>query len=71
MQLGDLSSAPAILALGGTLLTAALLVRRVRGAILIGLVATAFAGGMTGYIQFGEILSLPPSLAPTLLKMGI
>ena len=71
VQLGDLSSAPAILALGGTLLTAALLVRRVRGAILIGLVTTALAGGMTGYIQFGEILSLPPSLAPTLLKMDI
>ena len=71
VQLGDLSSAPPLLALGGTLLTAALLVRRVRGAILIGLVATALAGGMAGYIQFGEVLSLPPSLAPTFLQMDI
>ena len=71
VQLGDLSSAPPLLALGGTLVTAALLVRRVRGAILIGLVATALAGGMAGYIRFGEILSLPPSLEPTFLKMDI
>jgi AGZA family xanthine/uracil permease-like MFS transporter len=48
-----------------------LLVRRVRGAILIGLVGTTAAGWMLGHVRFDRVLSAPPSLAPTFLKMDL
>lgn len=71
VRLGDLASAPPLLALGGTLVTAMLLVRRVKGAILIGLVATTAAGWMAGHVAFDRLLSTPPSLAPTFLRMDL
>lgn len=71
VRLGDLGSAPPVLALAGTLVTAVLLVRKVRGAILIGLVLTAAAGYGLGYIPVTKVVSAPASLAPTLLKMDL
>ena len=71
VRLGNLGTAPPILALAGTLLTAVLLVRRVRGAILIGLAATTTAGWALGYVTFDKFLALPPSLAPTLFKLDL
>ena len=71
VRLGNLWTAPPILALAGTFVTAVLLVRRVKGAILIGLVATTAAGWALGYVHFDRVLSLPPSLAPTFLRMDL
>jgi len=71
VRLGDLGTAPPLLALGGTLLTAALLVRKVRGAILIGLAGTSLAAWALGHVQFGSLVSAPPSLAPTFLAMDL
>ena len=71
VQLGHLGSAPPLLALGGTFLTAILMVRRVRGAILIGLLATTAAGWALGYAHFSRVLASPPSLAPTFLRMDL
>jgi AGZA family xanthine/uracil permease-like MFS transporter len=71
VKLGDLSAAPPLIALGGTLFTAVLMVRRVRGAILLGLVGTAAAAWAFGYVHFERLLSAPPSLAPTFLKMDL
>jgi AGZA family xanthine/uracil permease-like MFS transporter len=48
VQLGDVRSTGVLLAIGGFLLIAALLYRRVPGAILIGIVATAIAGAFLG-----------------------
>lgn len=48
VTLGDLSSPGPLLAIGGFLLTAALLALRVRGAILVGIVATALLAALTG-----------------------
>ncbi|MFW6158759.1 MAG: solute carrier family 23 protein, partial [Planctomycetota bacterium] len=44
VQRGDLHLTPVLLALGGLLLTASLIALRMRGAILIGILATAAAG---------------------------
>jgi AGZA family xanthine/uracil permease-like MFS transporter len=71
VRLGDLGSAPALLALGGTFLTAVLLVRKVRGAILIGLAATSLGAWATGHVHFGSLVAAPPSLAPTFLAMDL
>ena len=48
MKLGDVRSVPVLLSLGGLALMAVLLAWRVRGAIVIGIVATAAAGWALG-----------------------
>ncbi len=69
--LGDLTSAPVLLVLFGTALTAVLMARRVPGAILLGVLATALLGIPLGIVKYQGILSAPPSLAPTFLKLSI
>ena len=63
--LGRLAAPPTLVAIGGTLLTAALLARRAPGAIVIGTLATGLAAGLAGFVRFHGILAPPPSLAPT------
>jgi adenine/guanine/hypoxanthine permease len=48
VKLGDLRDTKVLLAVGGFLLTAALLCRQVKGALLLGIVATAVAGYALG-----------------------
>jgi AGZA family xanthine/uracil permease-like MFS transporter len=48
VQLGDIRSAPVLLAVFGFVVIGVLMVRRVPGAILIGIVITAIAGSMLG-----------------------
>ena len=71
VTLGDLKSAPAVLASLGFLLMVALDARRVPGAIIIGILVIAAAGIAMGIGQFGGIVSMPPSIAPVFLKMDI
>ncbi len=51
VRIGDLRDPQVLLAAGGFALIAMLLLRRVRGAILIGMVVTALAGGLLGFGQ--------------------
>jgi AGZA family xanthine/uracil permease-like MFS transporter len=71
VRLGRLTSPPTLLALGGFGLIAVLSLRRVRGAILIGIVATTAAGVLLGLLQFQGVVGPPPSLAPTALKLDV
>ncbi len=67
---GYLVSGPVLLAIGGFLLIAILLIRRVPGAILIGIIGTTITGVATGVTaRPHEWISTPPSLAPILLKL--
>ncbi len=61
VQLGNLSEPVPLLAITGLLVTSALLVRRVRGAILIGILATAGLGAAAGW---GFDLERPLVLGP-------
>jgi AGZA family xanthine/uracil permease-like MFS transporter len=71
LRLGQLGRAPTLIALAGLALTVALMARRVRGAILIGIVcSTALAWG-TGLIKWQGLFAPPPSLAPTFLKLDL
>ncbi|MDD5078436.1 MAG: NCS2 family permease [Candidatus Omnitrophica bacterium] len=69
--LGDLLSPPAILAGFGFLITAVMLIRKVRGAILWGILVTAGAGMMAGLLKWQGVVSVPPSMMPTLMQMDI
>lgn len=69
--LGNLASLPVVLAAGGFLLIALLDYWRVRGAILIGIVAVTLASMALGLTQYQGIVSMPPSIAPTFFKLDI
>ncbi len=72
LQAGYLTSPVVLLALGGFLLTCLLMVRGVRGAVLIGILATAAAAFITGIAPLPDaIVSLPPNPAPVLLQLDI
>ena len=71
VTLGPLDSGPVLLALAGLAATAVLMVRGVPGAFLWGILATTAAAAATGYTRYQGVVSLPPSLAPTLLKLDV
>jgi len=71
VQLGNLHSPPVLISLLGVLLISVLFALRVRGAILIGILATAFLGWLFGLVNFEGVVSAPPSIAPTFLKLDI
>jgi len=70
ISLGDLSSANALLALGGIIFTSVLLVFRVKGALVIGIILTTAVGIPSGitHLPEGGLLSLPPSIEPVFFK---
>ena len=64
VQLGDVRSAPVLLAVFGFVLIAALLYRKVRGAILIGIVATAALGAILGVGKVPSRIAALPFIGP-------
>jgi len=76
LRIGDLRDPEVGLCLFGILLTVLLLIRRVRGAILIGIVGTAVAGLAFGYAEAPRAVFALPfvgewSLAPVFLKLDV
>jgi len=64
--LGDLGSTKVQLALFGIVITAVLLARGLRGAVLYGIIATTAVGVLVGFIAApGAVFGTVPSLAPT------
>ena len=71
VKLGNMQSAPVLLTLWGTIFIAILTARGVRGAIIIGIIMNSVIGLLLGIVQFKGIISTPPSIMPTLLKLNI
>src|SRR5690606_25696362 len=69
--LGDLTHATTLFAILGFFIIAALGAMKVRGAILIGILAITILSIVTGYTQFQGVFSAPPSLEPTFFKLDI
>ena len=69
VTLGDLKSRPPILCLLGFVLILALNHRKILGGTLIGILVVALIGIPLGLAQFSGVVSMPPSLAPTLLQL--
>ena len=69
VTLGNLHTPSVLLALFGILLSAVLLVRRITGALLIGILATTIIGIPMGLTHLGGFVSAPPSLSPIFCKM--
>jgi AGZA family xanthine/uracil permease-like MFS transporter len=69
--IGDLHDPATLLGAFGFLLISAFSVRRVPGAIVLGILVTAALGVPFGLTNFHGVVSLPPSLAPTFLQLDI
>ena len=69
--LGDLTDTGTLLAIAGFFIIVALDALRVTGAILIGILVITVASILLGVSQFGGVMSMPPSIAPTFLQLDI
>jgi len=64
VTLGNLHEPAVLLACFGILLTSVLLVRKVTGALLIGIVVTTLLGIPLGVTNFTSLVDMPPSMGP-------
>ncbi len=71
VTLGDVLSPATILAIFGLIVTSVLLIKNVRGTLLWGILITAAVGIPLGIVKYQGFVSMPPSMAPTFMKMDI
>lgn len=69
--LGDLGAGGPLLACLGFLVITALAYRQVTGAVMIGILLVTALSILLGLSRLDGVVSLPPSLAPTLLQLDI
>lgn len=69
--LGDLSTGGALLACLGFFVIAALAYRKVTGAVMIGILLVTGLSIALGLSEMPSVVSMPPSLMPTLLQLDI
>ena len=69
VSLGDITAIAPILGALGFFITIALVHRGVKGAVMIAILAITAIGIAIGDVQYGGIMSTPPSLAPTLMQL--
>ncbi|MED5421741.1 MAG: NCS2 family permease, partial [Pseudomonadota bacterium] len=71
VALGDIASFESIACIIGFVTIAALSARKVRGAVIIGILIVAVIGWLSGNTEFNGVVSLPPSIAPVFLQLDI
>ncbi len=71
VTLGNLRAPAAVLTLFGLAVTAVLTARRVKGALLLGMLASTLLGLWMGLVRYQGLLSAPPALSPTLLQLDV
>jgi AGZA family xanthine/uracil permease-like MFS transporter len=71
LSLGDFSKTETVLAGLGFLLISVLSIRKVPGAIIVGVMVVTIAAMLFGLVQFQGLVSMPPDLAPTFMKLDI
>ena len=68
VSLGNLTQGSALLFVIGLILTSVLLIMKVKGGLLLGILITTVIGIPMGITKFDSILSTPPSIEPIFLK---
>lgn len=68
VTLGDLTGKTAILSIIGLVITSLLVIFKVRGGMLIGILVTTVIGIPFGVTHYGGLVSTPPSIAPIFLQ---
>ena len=71
LSLGDFSQTETLLAAVGFLVISILSLRRVTGAIIIGILTTTLIALFVGLIEFNGLVSYPPEIAPVFMKLDV
>jgi len=71
LTMGDLTQPQPMLAAIGFVVIAALSVRQVPGAIMLGVLLVTVLGIVMGEVQYQGLVSSPPSIAPIMLQLDI
>lgn len=71
LSLGDFTNIETLLAALGFLVICSLSVRNIPGAMLIGVISITVCSIFLNLVEFQGLISTPPSIAPTLMKMDI
>jgi AGZA family xanthine/uracil permease-like MFS transporter len=71
LSLGEFSKIETLLAAIGFLIISILSVRKITGAIIIGILMTTLIAYFAGLIEFNGLVSYPPDIAPTFMKLDI
>jgi AGZA family xanthine/uracil permease-like MFS transporter len=68
VSLGDITSGPALLGIIGIVFSAIMLICKIKGGLLIGIIVTTLIGIPMGVTTFNGVFSTPPSIAPIFCK---
>ena len=71
LSLGDFKKDETLLAAVGFLVISIFSVRKIPGAIIIGILITTLLAMLLGLVQFNGLLSYPPDISPVFLKLDI
>ena len=71
ITLGDLRTAPVLVALAGFSVMAVLTAWNLKGALLVGLLVSSVVAWLIGVTKYQGLASLPPSMAPTFLELDV
>jgi len=71
LSLGNFAQIETLLSALGFLIISILAVRKVPGAIILGVLIITLIGIIFGLIEFNGLVSIPPNIAPIFLKMDI
>ena len=69
--LGELTRFEPMVCIAAFVVIAALSARKVRGAVIIGILGAALVGWISGNVEFNGFVAMPPSPAPVLLQLDI
>jgi len=70
LKLGDFSNPATLVAVIGLFIIVALLVKKIKGSMLWGILLTALVGMMFGVVKWQGVVSAPPSIKPTFLQLS-
>ena len=68
IALGNLKSTPVIIAVFGLIITSSFIIKKVKAALLYGILITTLLCLIFGISKFEGIVSLPPSISPVFMK---
>jgi AGZA family xanthine/uracil permease-like MFS transporter len=71
VQLGDITSAGPLLSIFSFFIIAALMFRDIKSGVLISISLVTFIAWISGLIEYKGLVSLPPSVLPTMLQLDI
>ncbi|NKF49686.1 NCS2 family permease [Shewanella sp. WXL01] len=71
VTMGDITSFPALMAALGFFLIIAMVYRGMKAAVILSIIIITILGMIFGDVQYAGLVSTPPSIAPTFMKMDL